>query len=186
MKREDERQRCGGEREEEWQRTCHVRKFKQHHRWIIREKTSPLLNLSMTALLHKNSWMSLIISYVLKTQLSFFILPYSLAVTLFCLCVNSLVCVNSDLIRCGVKAQQISVAGLLAVLGVAAVHVLGGRALQHGGQQCVGSGVLQVKYTGGPAATRCVIQRHRLPLWVILPQIKLNITTILNQRNLKL
>lgn len=90
MTREDERQRCGGEREEERQRTCHVRKFKQHHRCIIREKTSPLLNFSLTALLHKNSWMPLIVSYVLN--IPFFIRLYSLAVTLFCSCVNFLVC----------------------------------------------------------------------------------------------
>ena len=59
-------------------------------------------------------------------------------------------------------------APLQASLGVAAVHVLGGRPLQHGGQQGVRRGVLQVEDARGPAPPRGVVQGDGPPLRVIL------------------
>lgn len=143
-------------------------KIKQNHRWIIRE-TSLLLNFSVWQLsyikvfsvthrlLHRRLYFPSLLSFT-----------HSLTLTLMI----------SDLIRCRVKSQQICVAALLAVLSVAAVHVLRSRALQHRRQQRIRCGVFQVKYTGGPAPTWCLIQRHRVPLGVILTQTKTRLNNL--------
>lgn len=89
---------------------------------------------------------------------------------------------NTNLIRGRVEAQQVTVAPLLAGLRVAAVHVLCSCALQHGGQEGVWGGVLQVKDAGGPAAPRGLVEAHWPPLCVILKHTRVRSPVIFSSR----
>lgn len=79
---------------------------------------------------------------------------------------------DTYLIGGGVQPEQVAVAPLLTGLGIAAVHVLGRRAFQHGGQQDVRGGVLEVKDAGGPAPPGSLVQADRAPLRIILPNTR--------------
>lgn len=75
---------------------------------------------------------------------------------------------STNLIGGRVQPEQVTVAPLLTGFGIAPVHVLGCRALQHGGQEDVRGGVLQVKDAGGPAPPRSLVEAGRPPLCIIL------------------
>lgn len=75
---------------------------------------------------------------------------------------------HTNLIRGRVEAQQVTVALLRACLRVVPVHILCSCPLQHGREQRIRGGVLQVKDAGGPAASGGLIEANRPPLRVIL------------------
>lgn len=76
--------------------------------------------------------------------------------------------VTTHLIGGRVQAQQGAVAPLQACLGITPVHLLCGRTFQHGRQESVRGGILQVKDTGGPAPPGGLVEADRPALCVIL------------------
>lgn len=74
----------------------------------------------------------------------------------------------AHLIEGRVQSEELSVPAAFALILIVSVDLLVGHSVQQVREQCIGLGVLQVKYTASPTSPRSVIYGHGPALQIIL------------------